>query len=490
MAGFQRKGWGNKTNTNGTSGEWTLDVKMGKYSENNELMLKLTGLKNEDIKTLASNIFTIKQEDKTIWICVAEDKIDDFKNSLDQLETVLKNTKNYTEKSIISTIDKIEDFIESTPNAADEETNNRNIATNWRELLQSLQNPDVRKKFLIFQTTYTCSNEFSDAKLSPANIASVLAADPQASFVTNAHTWRDTFKRYVQPGAPFIIITKAESSLPMHILKDDPEVMKAGGWNAFVKASGGINSLPVWAARKRAMNNPKWHPSFYKQKVYDVRFTTPIDPNNDPFMTVANMVNNLTGEINQAAKDILQKTDIENGVTDKDYDAKREGLETNEQLNAFRDFILKKCKMKKIQVSETGNVHEVIANAVYAYAYEIAAEYNKLSPKARQAFASAVCYAIAHAFNIQASRVNSAINVFERLRPEEAEIIVTDTFPLFKTLSNFTLKEDAGFGMNDISFEDYSNMLMGLVKNKNKRAYQTVKENFTNLLDRMNNIPR
>ena len=359
--------WGAKPTTNSanTNKLWTINVKSAEYNDNGDLVLKLGGLKQEDVNSLNSlypDVFNIIPGQNFISkLVIKGDKITDFDSISDTIENTLMQTKHYTDMSVKSMIDKIERFITTTPTNDEIKANDNIIAKNWRELLETLNDPEVRKKFLLFQTTSTCHSRYSDAALSPSNVTMVLAADPDATFVTDAHTWQSLFKRRILPGAQFVIIVKAENTLPMHIINKDPEVIKAGGWNALVKASGGIQGA-AWAAVKRAKQSSNYTPSFYKTKVVDVRFTEPINPNDDPFMKLPNLINNLTGEINKAAQEVLNAENSRNGITTPiDYQDKREGLDNDESLQSYKNFIFLKCKKRKLNVNETGNDKEDIS---------------------------------------------------------------------------------------------------------------------------------
>jgi hypothetical protein len=345
-----------------------------------------------------------------------------------------------------------------------------------------LKNCSPYKKFLIFQTTYVCQTSISDAILSPNNIASVLAADPQASFVTDKQTWRKRFKRNVDDNAPFVIIIKTDNSLPMKLINNDPVVIKAGGWNALCEKSGGMYYGEAYAAIKRAKRNPSYKPLYYKSKVYDVRFTTPIDPNDDPFMQVPNLVNNLTGEINNIAKQIFQKDDFEIGVK-KDYDAKKEGLVSNE-LESYKEFILKKCKYKNINIPDVGDINDIIYKGIYEYSYKIAEDYNFLHPKNKEIFASAVAISVASTMNIQSKNIPHAFQVFSSLNKEDAENIIMSTFKVYKSLVNFRINESINEnGVNVMNFDEYRKNLMKLFSQSLKESFQN---KFKNLIERMN----
>jgi hypothetical protein len=487
-----RRQWGNNTPSKGSTNndKWSLTIKSARYTDGGDLCFKLGGLKNDDVNQINQinpTVFCIKKgQDKSNWLVILKDKYDEFIADTSALENFLKSSNNYQEASLTSFFDKIESFADSTPTQEDIDNNNKAISSNWRELLQTLNDPEVRKKFLAFQTTYTCMTNFKDAVLSPANVTSVLMADPQATFVTDKKTWESKFNRKVQDGAPFVIITKVENTLPpFNLLNNDPEVKRAGGWNEVVKKSGGVWYGAAYAAIKRVRLNNNLKPSFYKSKVYDVRYTTPMNPSKDLFMDIANLVNNLTGEINLAAKQMLDQEAAKNGQNPMDYDAKREGITNNKELTAFKDFILKKCKIANINVSTVGSDEDIIANAVYEYAYQKAESLNKLHDKVKSAFANAVCLAIAATFNIKSNRTSNAVSQIQQLTPNDVETIAMDSFEIYKTLANFSLRESSMGDGHVMSFDEFSDFLLSKTKNKNN-----IKAQFDDMTSRMDALEK
>lgn len=494
MAGFQRRSWGgakpssqNTTTQNNTNDKWNLTIKSAKYSKNGDLGFKLGGFKNEDLSAInqvAPDIFFVKQSlDKTNWLWVKNGKFDEFIADVEPLENFLRSTDHYQETSIAKFGEKIEHYAESTPTEEEIASNDKQIASNWKELLSAISDPEIRKKFLAFQTTYTCVSQFKDASLSPANVISVLAADPNATFVTDKNTWESKFLRRVLPNSPFVIITKAENNLPpLNLLRQDPEVQAAGGWNQLVAKSGGPWFGAAWAAIKRVRLKHNLKTTYYKTKVYDVRYTEPFDSSKDPFMTIPNLINNLTGEINAAARAILDQEYREKGLEPQDYNAKKEGLETDKDLAKFKNFILAKCKKLQINVSENGTDADIVANAVFSYAYAKAESLNKLQPKVKTAFANAVCYAIAVTFNIESPKVASCANFFQNISQEEAESIAMDSFETYKTLANFSIVESIG-DHHILSFDEFSDLIVSKAKNKSN-----IKNNFDNMMSRMESV--
>lgn len=493
--GFQKRTWG--TPQGGQQGQfnsdlWSLNVKFAKYTQNGYLAFKLSGFKWEDepkINKVAPDVFIVKKNEKTnsMGLIVKADKIEDFKNVLPTLVDELRKLNHYTDASLDSFAEKIEATIEKTPTQAEIDANNTAIITNWKQLLQSLNDPETKKRFLAFQTTYTCENSFADAVLSPNNVIEVQMADPQASFVTDAATWRNRFNRIVLPGAQSVIIKKPEQTIPPeNLLNSDPVVMKNGGWKALCKKSGGPWYGEAWAAIKRVRIKNNLRTTYYEAKVYDVRFTKPIDPNDDPFMQVANLVNNLTGELNQVAQEIMKKDAILKGEEAPDFENKKEGIQSNEELLKYKEFILKKCKSEKVQVQTIGSDEDIIANAIYTYAYKIAESYNVLSPQGRSAFASAVLYSVASTINLNSSKVSQSVHIFDKLSPEEGEELAQKTFEVYKKLAGVqvgALSESTELNEGLMSFEEYRSMIMGLLPNRDN-----IKRKFDEINERLNRV--
>jgi len=495
---FAKRQWGTKPSGSGQQSQfrsdlWNLNVKFAKYTQNGSLAFKLSGFKWEDearMNKIAPDVFFIKKSEKTgaEGLIVKADKVEDFRNLLPTITNELRACNHYTDTSVNDFAEKIENTIEKTPTQAEISANTASIISNWKQLLQSLNDPETKKRFLAFQTTYTCQNSFSDAVLSPKNVIEVQMADPQASFVTDAATWRKRFNRVVVPGAKFIIVTKPEQTIPPeNLLNADPIVMRNGGWKALCKKSGGPWYGEAWSAIKRVRINNRLKTTYYDAKVYDVRFTKPIDPNDDPFLQVANLINNLTGELNMVAQEIMKKDAILRGEAAPDFDAKKEGIQTSEDLLKYKSFILKKCKADKIQVQEIGSDEDIIANAIYAYAYKIAESYNVLSPQGRAAFASAVLYSVANAINLNSTKVSQAVRIFDKLSPDESEELAQKTFDVFKELAGVAVGalNESGEIINEglMSFEEYREMIRSLFPNRDN-----VKRQFDAINERLNNV--
>jgi hypothetical protein len=396
----------------------------------------------------------------------------------------LENTQHYSK--VKEGICTIQDILEDTPSNEELAQQEKTMVSTWRDMLKMFQDPEVRKRFLAFQTSFIEDTEYKSMVLSPDNVSTVLSVDPLATFVTNRTFWEKYFKRNVIPGSPSIVINRCYGYLPDSVLSKDPDVIAAGGWKTILQRSGGSRrNAPAYGWLKRVSNKHPYYFDYHKERVFDVRYTTPIDPNNDQFMKVANLVNNLTGELNDVAKRIAMENDKNNGVF-KDYDKKRQGLETNEQLEKYKEFILNKCKVLKIDVFENGDIQNVIASAVYAYAFKMAESYNIISDGNKDLFASAVCLGISNAFNIDSAKTQTCAKKIFNLSDKKQEDIIYQSYTVFKTLNSYKIAEAEG----EITREEYFNMVMDMVRKNQNKLKESFVRTCNSLTERMDILPK
>lgn len=478
-----------------------IEAKMGEYNEAGDLFrirLSFFDFKNDGDKVnqIAPDVFQVSIDKRRMsWITIPVDKISEFPNVLGKLKEVLISSGNYIETSINNTIEKLGYIITETPTAGEKNAQEETIAKNWKELLSTLSDPETRKKFLKFQTTFICTTRFKAAALSKNNAAIVLASYPMATFVTDRQTWLEKFNRTIKPNAPFVIINKVENIIDVDILNTLDIVKAAGGWNALVKKSGGSAYGDAYAAIKESRQTPLFYRKYGKsttwsEKVYDLRDTQLIPGRPDNFLEIPGLIDNITGELNQPAKDEVEQDRIANGEEPINLEEPKQGLTNEKELVAFKDFIFTLCKREKIQVFENDNIQDTIANAVYKYGYHVAAEkYNLLREEAKNSFAAALCYSIANAYNLQSSIVSKSINIFERLTDEEAGKMIRNSFEEFRRLSSFHMNE-ARNTLDSISFDEYARALMDLRKGNKSKEMVAVKESFDKILNRINNVPK
>ena len=487
---FNKANFGNKSQTPSEPKEYNFNFEYGEYTENNELSIRIGFLIDTDVNLLnqiAPDVFYIKgiKKEKALYanhfLFVKEGKENDFLNCLDQLKTVLTQTGHYKPDSIEKAMERVVKIINDTPSAQEISDFENKTANNWKEWLFQLNDPEVRQRFLAFQTSYISTTDFKDCMLSPDNIVTILAADPQATFVTSEDYWMSGFKRRVKPGSPSLIYTRKFGYLPNAVFYKDPDVIAAGGWKKILDMSGGSRkNPPAYAWDKKLSKKYTQYFEYKKVRGYDVRFTEPLDPNDDPFMTVANLVNNLTGELNAIAKINAQMEDKDNGVVN-DYDKKHQGLETDEQLEKYKVFILDKCKREKVNVFETGDIKTVISNAVYAYAFKMAEKFNIISDANRDIFACAVVIGICNSMNITSDKASQCAQKLYGLSEEKRDNVINQAYTVWKNLVSYRIAEDA----NDLSREEFYHLVIDFIEKEGNKMKQRFVESCNRLTERM-----
>lgn len=489
------KGFSNKS-TGATNSNLFFSARWGKYNENGELEIRLGAFKNEDINIinqLAPDVFYAKAVQiklakyPSYSIFVKKGQVGKFEGMLDTLQTALENTQHYSK--VKEGIGTIQDILEDTPSPEELAQQEKTMVSTWRDLLKTFQDPEVRKRFLAFQTTYIKQTGFSKATLSRDNVLQILSVDPQATFVTQAYVWRDVYNRSIQQGAPSIIYTKADIDIPKNILEADWEVKQYGGWSAVLKASGGKKTnYPAWGIQNRIAKEPQYNHfiTYRKVKGYDVRYTIPpTDSTKDTFVNMMNLVNNLTGELNDVAKNYLIGQDTQAGKAPREF-KKIEGLENDELLGRFKDFTMKKCKTAKVNVNEIGDLPTDIANGVYAYSFKRAESQNILKDTERDIFASAVVAGVGLTFNIDCNKVNQCGRVISALNDQKLIDVVDKSFHTFQEFNGFKIQE----AETNMTKKDYFNLLKSLQDDSASNIQESFLIGFNNLLDRINNVPR
>ena len=147
--------------------------------------------------------------DKGIVLKINIEKINELGTTfIDKITDDLKSLGTYNDTSVDAFGDSLMDKIAECPTEADISNSNSRIASNWKEMLSKLQDPNFRKILLNFQTTVACAKKYGHV-LSKKNVMSILSQNPMASFVTTPETWRVKFNRQIKPGAQKIIVTKS-----------------------------------------------------------------------------------------------------------------------------------------------------------------------------------------------------------------------------------------------------------------------------------------
>lgn len=133
-----------------------------------------------------------------VVIRVNIDAKNEIPNVVAKLEAAIKQLGEYSDASIETVCSQIYDSVDSVATSADIEYAQNKGFESWKEMLQKLEDPEVRKRLLKYQTTNDYARAYGHI-LSPDNVQDVLDQLPSASFVAEKSTWSKVFNRTVQP---------------------------------------------------------------------------------------------------------------------------------------------------------------------------------------------------------------------------------------------------------------------------------------------------
>lgn len=263
---------------------------------------KLVSAINSSVPQTVLNAAQTDKGRSKVVLRVNIDRKEEIPKVVHQLKSAITSLDDYDENSIQNLCDTVYDAVDSVATSGDIENAEQTKIRNWRDMMKRLEDPEVRKQLLMYQTTNDYARQYGHV-LSANNVMNILSQCPTASFVTERSTWLNKFKRRVNPGAQRIVVTKASSSTDYKKLDD---AARAAGYKDFKDAKLQSGNSTQVINKIRIMANQGSNTSFEKVIMYDVRDTTPIDPNHDIWTEKIGLSNNLTGELNQAAAEFDQ----------------------------------------------------------------------------------------------------------------------------------------------------------------------------------------
>ena len=142
------------------------------------------------------NVFiaTPANQEGKIFLKVNIDMKNEIPNYITKICDAIKQLKEYNETYVDRLCDRLFDYIENVVTSADEEMAQKNAINSWREMLERLNDPKVREKLLLYQTTNDYANIYGHV-LKPSNVRDILDQMPTASFVAQRHVWKDIWHR-------------------------------------------------------------------------------------------------------------------------------------------------------------------------------------------------------------------------------------------------------------------------------------------------------
>jgi hypothetical protein len=428
--------------------------------------------------------------DKGIILKINIDKISDLGTTfIDKLTDCIKSLGTYDDTSVNAFGDSLMDKIAQCPTEADIANSNAKIASNWKELLSKLQDPDFRKMLLNFQTTVACAKKYGHI-LSKKNVMSILSQNPMASFVTTPETWRVKFNRQIKPGAQKIIVTKS-SNYGNTSWAARNNSARAHGFQDMKDAKDFTNNS-VQTMGSIEMDANKGNSGFYKVIMYDVADTIPpADPKDDVFTNDIGLINNLTGAINSAAQTKEDQLKAQLGTVQSQQQV-QPSASSSTAMAKRRGIIEWLCQKKNIPTLKNVSDEEFIVDGAYQYSKVMAKSlgYVKSHDIERIALVSTLLVAISSGINEGNHKILSSVGGNTVYNDDDVMSIFTITNTIIPTMAK-KISESKIFegmeGKKEFTIDDIINMAIkkyGLPEEQIEEQ-RKIKNNFVNLFNRM-----
>ena len=428
--------------------------------------------------------------DKGIILKINIDKINELGTRfIDTLTDCIKNLGTYNDTSVDAFGDSLMDKIAQCPTEADIANSNANIASNWKEMLTKLQDPDFRKMLLNFQTTVACAKKYGHV-LSKKNVMSILSQNPMASFVTTPETWRTKFNRQIKPGAQKIIVTKS-SNYGNTSWAARNNSARAHGFQD-MKDAKDFTKNSVQTIGSIEMDANKNNSGFYKVIMYDVADTIPpADPKDDVFTNDMGLINNLTGAINSVAqsKEDELKSQIGNVQTQQQM---QPSASSSTAMKKRRGIIEWLCNKKNIPTLKNAPDEEFIIDGTYQYSKAMAKSLGYVKPQdiERIALVSTLIVSISSGINEANHKILSNVGGSITYNDNDVMSIFTITNSIIPTMAK-KISESKLFegmeGKKEFTIDDIINMAIkkyGLPEEQIEEQ-KNIKNNFIDLFNRI-----
>ena len=428
--------------------------------------------------------------DRGVILKINIDKISDLgTNFIDKLTDCIKQLGTYNDTSVDAFGDSLMDKIAQCPTEADIANSNAKIASNWREMLNKLQDPNFRKMLLNFQTTVACAKKYGHM-LSKKNIMSILSQNPTASFVTTPETWRTKFNRQIKPGAQKIIVTKS-SNYGNASWAARNNSAKAHGFQD-MKDAKDFTKNSVQTIGSIEMDANKGNSGFYKVIMYDVADTIPpSDPKDDIWTNDIGLLNNLTGAINPAAQAKEDEIKAQLGTVQPQQQT-QPSASSSTAMRKRRGIIEWLCKKKNIPTLNNMPDEEFIVDGTYKYSKVMAKSLGYVKPQdiERIALVSTLIVAVSSGINEGKHKILSSIGGNMVYNDNDAMSIFTITDSIIPTMAKKISESKLIEGMEgkkEFSVDDILNIAIkryGLPEEQIEEQ-RKIKNNFVDLFNRI-----
>lgn len=287
-------------------------------------------------------------------------------NYTEKIKNAINNLKIYSRVWVDQLCVELYDQLCEVITSEDLETAKRRSINNWEDMLNKLSDPEVRKKLMRYQTTKNCEIKYGHI-LSPNNITQILDQNPNASFVAERKTWKDTFNRAIKPDAQAIIVKKPIGYNDL----DYDSAARENGYDSYSAAKRDTNNSTQVLNQIKITANKLPKNRFINVKMYDVTDTIPpANPALDKWTNEIGLSDNITGILNQAAINVNKNLEARNKAEIEAEKTKENDAGLTSKWANRRKAIEMVCKRSKTDISKFENLSdkEFIVDATFYYA--------------------------------------------------------------------------------------------------------------------------
>lgn len=329
-------------------------------TKNTKIQFKIYGINKSDcyaiINKLNSNkslyTNTCQYLMNALVITIFKENFDKWcETGLSALQSILYNTNDYD----VDDIEHLEDEIyakfgnafTSQDKVNDYKQNKQKAIDIWKDYLKRLDDPEVRKQIEMFSALPIGNKKYGHL-LSTKNAMLIRATNQNASFILPISWWRK-LNRGVKKGAKRYVIYIPVDGTNASDLKLISDVIEEMGWGKTP-----YDELPPQVRREVDIKTNNLSANAFRPVYeYDYSDTYLFKGAEDIFNNTVGLRNNLTGELNQLAKDDIAKTS----------NIKVDEIMANRTKKA-NDFMVEFCNKNNIKFNASDNISINLVNAL------------------------------------------------------------------------------------------------------------------------------
>ena len=491
-----------------------INVSSKNTSEGDGKILSFYGMGTDDINNIlnrlllpgngpfrkvnpAKNIDKAWAKGNILFIKVLNDKVDDFLNSgMKSVISALVSSGKYDNDVILHLQDEADFALKS---AMSKEEMNKLYSDNaasvidmWTQYLNNINDPEMRKVLELYSKIY--GNTIYGHALSLKNVMSIKAVDPNATFVLGRTTWA-SYGRGVKANAkkfPLWRYTRKNDATQQQII--DAQEALGHGLEEFGELGVAVQNAIMIEAEKEANKGVNLIPVRYIG--YDISDTYLYNPKeDDPLVAKPNMSSNVVYQINALAKEAEAKKNAESGNSEI---GSEELSAMNKRTELATKAIEQLCAQEKIDTSKIQGEPEarLVQMLLDYYTRRVTQKANILKPENIRQYAEDAVQLTLIMDNIalgQLSRFRHSLQYTQKEAAALAPVIRTAVQRNGNAMVSEAVNDKGAFlsqykaALKKLGIKIVPNETSIEQENPSEMTTESVKKDFFNMLDRINN---